>query len=814
MNHLSFDLREAWRALRRDFGYAATVVATLALTIGATTAVFSIVDGVLLKPLAYRESQRLVSLREIWREVSKSGAAFEVNEQHFEYWRAHARSFDSMAQFISLPANLTGAGHATQITVTHASGSLFEVLRVDTAIGRALMPADERPDSADVAVMGDSLWRQRFNADPTVVGRSIVIDGTPRTIVGVLPAGFQLAAMRRLEDTIDAVVPIRMDREHVGWVGDHNNPAIGRLKPGVTVDQARTELDMLQAQVSAIATGTAHERVTLTSAVTPLTEAVVGTARRGLLLLFAAIAAVLLIACSNLANLSLTRTASRQRDAAIRAALGASQARLMRRVVVEQLLLAVGGGVLGMLVARAALTAFVRTAPFGLPRVNEVALDGRVFGFAAAVSIAAGLLVAMLPAWRTGRAAAQPALRATSFTTTSDRGATRTRAALLTLQVALSVMLLVVTALLSVSFVRLMNLDRGFTAEQVLAVNVALPATRYASAPARLAAYDRLIAAVHELPGVDSVSTTSILPLTGEGTVNFIAPEGDTRPRSERPAANFRFIAPDFFRALGMPVLRGRPFTDAERDPNRPAPALISERTASQLWPGEDALGKRFSRGEPTEQGFEVVGIVGNARTTSLETAPPLMVYAPYWWRSRTATWLLVRTAVDPASLVSSIRRVVREIDPEIAIGQSRPMEQLVDRAFAARRYQVRLFVAFGVVSLAIAVIGIYATTAYSVSRRRREMNIRVALGAQTAQVVGLVVREGGAPILAGMLAGAAGAVAAGGVVASLLFEVRARDPLVIAAIVALVGGIGLMACVLAARQGIAVDPAAALRED
>ena len=374
--------------------------------------------------------------------------------------------------------------------------------------------------------------------------------------------------------------------------------------------------------------------------------------------------------------------------------------------------------------------------------------------------------------------------------------------------------LLVVTALLSLSFVRVMRLDRGFVTDGVLAVDVAFPASRYPTAPARVSAYDRLLDAVAALPGVKSASTTSMLPFGGQGTVNFVASAGDTRPRAEWPPANFRFVGPDFFRTLGLPVLRGRPFTAAERDPNRPFPAVVSQRTARTLWPEDDALGRIFSRGDAGEQPFQVVGIVGDAHTTSLEAAPPLMVYVPYWWRSRTSTWLLLKTPVDAVSLLPGIRRVVRAIDPDIAIGESRPLDDLLERALGARRYQMRLFITFGLVALAIAVIGIYATTAYGVSRRRREMNIRLALGAQTTQVVGLIVRQGGAPIVAGMTAGVLGAAAAGGVVAKLLFDVQPRDPLVIAATVALVGAVGFAACIAAAKHGLAIDPAAALREE
>jgi predicted permease len=811
MGGLGFDIRDALRGFRRDRTYSVTVVLTLALTIGATTAVFSIVNGVLLKPLAYRESHRLVALREIWRQFSDRVPTLEVNERHFDYWRAHATSFESLAQYRQRPSNLTGSGDAAQVSVVYCSGSLFDVLQIQASIGRTLSTRDEVEGAADVATITDALWRQRFGGDPRIVGQPIVLDGKPYTVVGILPRGVRLPSGGALTEAIDAFVPLHVD---VGWVGDHNDEAIGRLRDGVTTEGARAELDVLQAQVGEIATREAHEPVTLASSVTPLTEHVVGTSRRGLLLLLAAIVAVLLIACSNLANLSLTRTLGRLREAAIRSAIGASRPRLVARALLEQLLLSAAGGALGIWVAWTALSLFVQTAPVDLPRMNEVALDARVLAFAAAVSILVGVLVAIVPAWRIAGRDLEAALRAGAAAVASDRGGLRSQAVLLALQVGLSVTLLVVTALFGASFVRVLKVDRGFTAERVLAVDVALPATRYADEPVRQATYDRLLAAIHTLPGVEGVTTTSMLPLRGQGQINFIAREGSTLPRSELPSANFRFVAPEFFRTLGIALQRGRPFTDAERDPNRAAPAVISAPAAARLWPGENPIGKRFSRGIAAEQGFEVVGVVGDARMTSLDRTPPLMVYIPYWWRSRPSTSLLIKTAVDPSSMLPGIRRVIHDIDPEIAVGQSRPLEQLVDGSVAGRRYQMQLFVAFGLVALFIAAVGVYAVTSHGVSRRRREMNIRVALGAQTSQVVGLILRQGMTPVVAGVAAGSGGAMAVGGLVASLLFEVPARDPLLITAVVAIVGSVGLLTCALAARQGLSVDPAAALRDE
>jgi predicted permease len=548
--------------------------------------------------------------------------------------------------------------------------------------------------------------------------------------------------------------------------------------------------------------------------VTPLTDAVVGKARRGLLILLGAIASVLLIACSNLANLSLTRAVGRVRDSAIRAALGAGRGRLIAHTVVEQLVVSATGGILGIAVAYAALKGFVRTAPLDLPRVSDVSLDGQVLAFSAGVSIFAGVLVAILPAVRTARADVEQTLRAAALSISADRGGMRTRDALLALQVALSLTLLIVTGLLVTSFMRLMNVDRGFVTERVLAVPISLPAVRYGQPTAALSIYNRLLEAVHALPGVQSATTFSSMPLAGSGQVNGISPEGGTTPRGEQLTANFRFVAPEFFRTLDIRVLRGRAFSEADRAPERTMPALLSEPTAKRLWPDQDAIGKRFSRGIPGEAGFEVVGVVADARLTSLDRTPPLMVYVPYWWQSRTSMALLIKTAGEPAALMPAVRRVVSQLDPEIAIGNARSLDRVVEESVAARRYQMQLFVAFGVVALFIATLGVYGVTSYGVLRRRRELNIRTALGARTGQVLALMIRQVMTPIVFGIAAGTAGALAIGGIVATLLFDVRPRDPLLITSVVAVIGAVGLITCLVATKRGLALDPAAALREE
>ena len=481
---------------------------------------------------------------------------------------------------------------------------------------------------------------------------------------------------------------------------------------------------------------------------------------------------------------------------------------------IEQLVLSAAGGALGLACARGALQLFVHTAPIDVPRVSEVAIDARVLVFGAAVSIVAGAVVAILPAWRTSRPDVERTLRAGALTTTSDRAGLRARGALLALQVALSLTLLVVTGLLGASFARLMAVDRGFVADRVLLVPVSLPARRYADEVARQAVYDRVIAGARAITGVAGVTAISVPPLTGSTQVNSIAPDGSTRPRSEQPSANFRFVGTEFFRTLGISVLRGRVFTEADRGPGRSMPALVSEPTARRLWPNQDALGQKFGRGIPGEDGFQVIGIVADAKLTSLERTPPLMVFLPYWWRTRQSTSLMIKAAADPSSLMASVRRAVRAIDPEIAIGDARPLEQLVDAAVAARRYQTQLFVAFGMVALFIATLGIYAVTSYGVSQRRREMNIRVALGARHRQVMAMVMKQGVAPIAGGIGIGTIAALSIGSVVASLLFDVQPRDPAIIGAVVAVVAGVGVAACFVAVRQGLSINPASALRDE
>jgi predicted permease len=819
MTNLLFDLRDALRSFRHDRLYAAAVIGTLALTLGATTAIFSIVNGVLLHPLGYPVPGQLTSIREVVPAIAAQYPTLPASPRHFEEWRTRATSFSAMAELNWTTTNLTGAGDPAQISILRTSGVLFDVFGARVTLGRTLTHDDERPDRPEVVVISDSLWHERLGGAPGVIGRTLTLGGKPYTVVGVLPAGYELPTFDVLSNTgalsseLDAIVPMRLDLTKYDWMGEFNFPVVARLKPGVSLEQARAEMDVIQNTVAEIATRETHEPASLRATVTPLGESIVGRARLGLLLLLGAIGAVVLIACSNLANLSLTRTLGRLRDSAVRSALGASSGRLVRQAVLEQVVLAVVGGGLGVLVAREALDLFVRTAPIDVPRINEVVIDGRVLAFAGVIAVAAGLLVGLLPAWRMGRGDVQATLRGGGHGTT-DRGGLRTRSTLLGLQVALSVTLLIVTGLFVVSFVHLLGIDPGFSTDRVVTVEVAPIASRYPDAKARAALYDRVLDRARGLPGLTSLSWTSALPLTGETWVDVVdRPDGvDVFRKQEPPAANYRFIGPEYFRVMSIPVLRGRGIEERDRN-DAVTPAVISARTATTLFKERDPIGHEFSRGDP-DQHFRVVGVVADGHMTRLDAASPLMVYVPYWFNNEGKSILIAHTTGDPRSVVAELRQAIRAVDPEIAIANVSPLRSVVDRSLAGRRYQMWLFVAFGLVALAIAAIGVYATTAYGVSRRRREMNIRVALGARVSQVFALVVRQSVLPVAVGVAVGCAGAIAMGAVTASLLFEVRARDPLVIASVVTLVGCVGLLAAASAAGQGLRIDPAAALREE
>jgi len=537
-----------------------------------------------------------------------------------------------------------------------------------------------------------------------------------------------------------------------------------------------------------------------------LHENIVGQSRRGLLVLLGAVGAVLLILCVNLANLSLARAAGRARESAIRTALGAGRARLVRQTLTESLVLAVTGGVLGIALAAWGVRLLLGAAPMDLPRLNEVSMDSRVLGFALLVSLVTGVAFGILPALRSSRAHPQEALKSGSYTTTEGRRGVRLRGVLVGVEAALGAVLLITAGLLMSSFVRLMHVDKGFDIERVLSVSVRAPATKYAETAQQTAFFDRLLDKTRHLPGVLSAGLVSALPLQGETWVDLAAAEGDQRPLFERPMVNVRFVSPDYFKTLHIPFREGSSFEESQR--NRKV-VIISQGTARRLWPGQSPIGRRMLHNENPE---EVVGVTADIRSTSLDKDPVLIIYVPYWQRPRLSASLLVRSAMDPRGVAAGLRQAIRQVDADVPIPEMQTLQEVMSDSVAQRRFQMTLVMLFAAAALALAGFGIYGVVSYSVARRRTEMGIRMALGAGAGGLQRMVLWQGIRPVVAGLLVGIAAALAAGRILSSLLFQVSARDPLTIGAVAVVLLAVSAAAALVPARRATRVDPMKALR--
>ena len=805
------DLRFAARLLRKDWGFHAVAIATLALGIGANTAIFSVVDGVILRPLAYREAQRLVVIHEIVPRFANLAPLIPVNAVHFLEWRKTARSFSEMALIGGSTFNLTGAGEPERIPSARVSPSLFPMLGIQALLGRTFLNEEDQAGRDRVVVLNENLWRRRFAADPNVIGRKIVLDGNPYEVIGVLPASFhfpkmnQLFALTLAGDQPQIWKPFGLRDEEKGDMGDFNFVCIARLGPGVTSSQALSELNVIQANFA----GRLAEKIELRAALVPLQEQITGRARTGLTLILAAVGAVLLICCVNIANLLLARAATRRREIAIRSAIGASSGRLVRQMLLESLTLSALGGIAGVLLAYSAIPVILAFAPADLPRVDEIHLDARVLLFTMGISILAGLLFGFLPAWRFAKADPQDAMRSRDRGATAGRASGRLRSLLVTLEVGLSAMTLIGGGLLLHSFYKLLDVGRGFDTARIITLTVSLPNTRYPDREKRAAFMQSLLDHVKSLPGVASAGISNILPLGGEGANNLITAEGSKLPLMERPLADMRQVNPDYFETLGIPLRDGRFFS--EQDRGRTV-GLVSALTAQRLWPGQNPLGRRFRLGGDQSPLIEVVGITGDVRGVSLAKTPSLTVYLPYWQRNYGPVSLAVKTAAAPLAAASAIRSAIRAVDPELPVPAFRTMDEIVSESVADRRFQMTLVLLFGLTALLLAGLGIYGVVSYSVAQRTNEMGIRMALGAPLAGIRSLILRQSLPPVAVGLAAGVLASLGLSRLLSSLLFGVGAGDPLTIAAVVVLLVAVAIAAAYLPARRATRVDPITALR--
>jgi putative ABC transport system permease protein len=809
MAALLTDLRYALRMLARSPGFAAASVLTLALGIGANTAIFTTFDCVLLRPLPFRDPGRLVAIQEVIPKFANLAPNLPVNAKSFLEWRGHARTLEGIAMFGESLANLTSAGDPARITMARAS--MFPVLGIEPQLGRTFTEDEDRPGYDRVVVLSDRLWSDRFHRDPAVLGSKIVLDGTPYEVIGVMPAGFeaprtsQLQAVVVADDYAQLWKPFGLKDFEIDEVGDFNFGCIARLKPAISAARANAELNVIQAawlkQVPV--------KVEILAAIVPLQQQIAGRSRQSLILLLAAVGAVLLIVCVNIANLLLARAAGRRREMAIRTAIGARVGRLVGQTLTESMLLAAAGGVLGTLLAYWGLLAILLRAPVELPRVSEVRIDWSVAVFTFLLTVASGAFFGILPAWRMARTDPQGALRADSQTLTESRRGGRLRQILIAGEVALSVMCLAVGGLLLRSFVQLMHVDRGFQAEHAITVKLGLPAVRYPSQADTARFVRALVENVRSQPGVVEVGESNMLPLEGEGNNNLVATEGSNVPLADRPLADFRSANADFFHSMGIPLLEGRTFRECD---GQRLVAAVSASLAHRMWPHADPIGKRFHQGDDRQPWIEVVGVVGDVRGASLQKAPNPTAYLPYWQRNQHSVGLVVRTAMDPSAAVAAVRGAIRTLDRELPIPRFETLGQLVDDSVAQRRFQLDLVLLFALAALAAATLGVYGVISQSVAQRTNEIGIRMALGASAASVWRLVLRQGLAPVSAGLAVGLAESLAAGRLLSGLLFGVRPTDPLVLGAVALALLAAAASACYLPARRATRVDPLVALR--
>jgi putative ABC transport system permease protein len=799
------DVRYTGRSLSRARGFAITAVLVAALGIGATTAAFSIADHVLLRPLPFPEPHRLVKL---WQDQSSRGyGRMELSPANFADWKQLAQSFDGMAAYTLRSANLLGQGDPERLDGAAVTSDMFRVLRVQAAIGRALTSADDLENAMRTVVLSHGLWRAKFGADPGVLGRTVVLDDAAHVIVGVMHAGFEFPTRES-----EFWVPLRFRPENLQDRSDTFLYAVARLKGGVGLEEARSEMRIITAQLER---AYPKDNAQTGAYIHLLRDQVSQQSRTLLMALVGAAICMLLITCINLANLLLARALVRQKELAVRAAIGASWERLTRQMVTESLVLAALGGIFGVLVAIAATPLVSRLVPTTLPIAEVPGVDLRMLAVAALVTIATGVGFGVIPAWRVTRTADPQGLRE-GARAGSGRGTERVRSILVVAEIAGSVVLLVAAGLLLRALWQVQQIDPGFRTENVLTLRTALPVPKYEATERKQQFYDRVIADVRALPGVSNAAYISFLPMAMRGGVWPITPDGRTPDPLETRRASLRFVTPGFFETTGVPLLRGRDVSDADTF-TAPFVAVVSESFARQHWPGQDPVGRRFF---VAFRDRTVVGVVGNIRVRGLERESEPQVYVPsrqvpdgglMFYAPKD---LVVSASVPVTSLIPAVRQIIARADPQQPVSDVRTLADVVRAETAPRQAQVRVLAGFAAIAFLLAGVGVHGLLAFAVSSRTREIGLRMALGARSGEIIGMVMRRGLLLAILGVTIGIGLALGAGRALQAVLAGVSPSDSPTFVAAAGLTIAMTALGCLLPAIRAVRVDPLTAIRSE
>ena len=822
LDQLGQDVRCGLRMLRRNPGFTLVAVLTLALGIGANTAIFSVVHAVLLRPLPYPRPERLVML---WQSYPQRGLTFwRLSQANFAAYREQSRSFESLAVYTRAGYNVSGGGEADRLQAANVSAEFFDIFSVAPRLGRTFRAGDDAPGHPRICVLSYGEWQRRFGGDPGVIGRSLSLDNLPTEVVGVMPQGFSFP------DPVALWVPLDLSRERTS---PFNLLGVARLRPGLAPAGAETETTHILRTLGAgdaafVGSNTVPPPgADLHTTVTLLQEAITGQSRTPLLILLGSVGLVLLIACANVANMLLARALARAREISLRFALGATASRVFRQLMTECLLLGGLGCAAGLALAAAGLRIVNRLPLGGIPRIREVNLDVAVLTFAVVTGLLATSLFGLAPAWRMNCMGVQEGLRGEGRCTATT-GSRRTNGALVALQFALSLILLCGTGLLLRSFQRLVAVEPGFDTGNLLTLRLYLPPARRTGyenpfAPAsgeegvRTARfYLGLAESVRGLPGMRAAALVSNLPFTGDINADGTIVEGHEPPPGE-PAALTRIVgsSPGYFHAMGMTLLRGRDFAESDRDVSMPV-AIVDDSLARRYWPDGNAVGQRIRFAWDTEEGAwrTIVGVVSAIRDETPAHGVEPHLYIPFLQEPQRSMHLVARTEGDPAAAIHAVRAALREADPRVPAFAVQSMDQAIGASLFQQKFTNVLLALFAVISLLLAAAGIYGVMSLEVTSRLKEIAIRMALGAPPAEVFGLVIRHGGMLAGAGLMAGLAGALAATRLLEGLLFEVTPTDPVTFATVTALLALVALLACVVPARRAVRVDPIAALRQE